>query len=309
VKAGKAPDLSMRERLNAALFGNPSFLRAQGLAHWLLPCKDKAPFKKAPTTKVFVVDRVGAEVTEGLPRIWLSEQIFNASPCERQFCEVYPNQPDKRGWHAFNLGERYFAEGLSYGTARGAELAQACYQAAEILWLHAASKGNLSAYNRLGILYEADLCQGVYWEGRLEHRALHHKAATPAERAFACFSHAAYRKHSESCWHVGDLYCSGKGCEQSHQQALYWYKQAFMIESLQENQNRAISGNAALRMGRAYEAALGCQLDFLRARNWYRIAALHLGAAFDEGQWHFKRERQEARLGVRRMAQEIAGRY
>lgn len=68
-------------------------------------------------------------------------------------------------------------------------------------------------------------------------------------------------------------------------------------------------GNAALRLARAFELGRGCEQDFRRARTWYRLAAIGLGAAFDAGQWHFKRERIEARRGVARMAQEIAGTY
>ena len=65
----------------------------------------------------------------------------------------------------------------------------------------------------------------------------------------------------------------------------------------------------ALRRARAFELGRGCEQDFRRARTWYRLAAIGLGAAFDAGQWHFKRERIEARRGVARMAQEIAGTY
>ena len=71
----------------------------------------------------------------------------------------------------------------------------------------------------------------------------------------------------------------------------------------------ASTGNAALRLARAFELGRGCEQDFRRARTWYRLAAIGLGAAFDAGQWHFKRERIEARRGVARMAQEIAGTY
>mgnify|MGYP002280556483 CR=1 FL=1 len=73
--------------------------------------------------------------------------------------------------------------------------------------------------------------------------------------------------------------------------------------------DRASTGNAALRLARAFELGRGCAQDFRRARTWYRLAAISLGAAFDGGQWHFKRERLEARRGVARMAQEIAGTY
>ena len=81
------------------------------------------------------------------------------------------------------------------------------------------------------------------------------------------------------------------------------------MESGRIDEDRASTGNAALRLARAFELGRGCEQDFRRARTWYRLAAIGLGAAFDAGQWHFKRERIEARRGVARMAQEIASTY
>ena len=181
--------------------------------------------------------------------------------------------------------------------------------AAEMLLLHAAARGSVGAHCRLGVIYEGDLCEGAYWDGLADRQALH-KADTPCdERAYLHFSFGAYHGHGECCWRLGDLVAAGRGCASSAARAFSLYRRAFDLESGRIDEDRASTGNAALRLARAFELGRGCEQDFRRARTWYRLAAIGLGAAFDAGQWHFKRERIEARRGVARMAQEIAGTY
>ena len=170
-------------------------------------------------------------------------------------------------------------------------------------------RGNIGAHCRLGVIYEGDLCEGAYWDGLADRQALH-KADTPCdERAYLHFSFGAYHGHGECCWRLGDLVAAGRGCASSAARAFSLYRRAFDLESGRIDEDRASTGNAALRLARAFELGRGCEQDFRRARTWYRLAAIGLGAAFDAGQWHFKRERIEARRGVARMAQEIAGTY
>lgn len=227
----------------------------------------------------------------------------------RTFVASYPGGADCGGWRALELAEIYFSEALGLPGEEHRRRRIDCYRAAEILLLHAAARGNIGAHCRLGVIYESDLCEGEYWDGLADRRALH-KVDTPFdERAYLHFSFGAYHGHGECCWRLGDLAAAGRGCDASTARAFSLYRRAFDLESGRIDEDRASTGNAALRLARAFELGRGCAQDFRRARTWYRLAAISLGAAFDGGQWHFKRERLEARRGVARMAQEIAGTY
>ena len=207
------------------------------------------------------------------------------------------------------LAEACFAEALGLVGQEHRRRRIDCYRAAEILLLHAAARGSVGAHCRLGIIYADDLCEGEYWRGLLECRALH-AADTPLdERAYCHFSFGALHGHGECAWRLGELVAAGRGCAADEARALSLYRQAFDVENGRIDEDRAQTGNAALRLARAFECGRGCEQRFRRARTWYRVAAVALGAAFDAGQWHFKRERLEARRGVARMAQELAGCY
>ena len=243
----------------------------------------------------------------GLPRIWVSEPAAKGSG--RAFVASYPCGADHGGWRALELAEVCFSEALGLPGEEHRRRRVDCYRAAEILLLHAAARGSVGAHCRLGVIYEGDLCEGEYWNGLADRRALH-KADTPCdERAYLHFSFGTYHGHGECCWRLGDLVAAGRGCDVSATRAFSLYRRAFDLEGGRIDEDRASTGNAALRLARAFELGRGCEQDFRRARTWYRLAAISLGAAFDAGQWHFKRERIEARRGVARMAQEIAGTY
>lgn len=308
----RTSQVSWVQRATNTLFGAPSARRANGGAEAsFVPRVLRGPRWRARRegAAVFAVDRRGNEANERLPRIWVSERAQGDGACGRTFVASYPSGPDKGGWRAFDLAEIYFAEGLSLAAPEVRDQRAECFRAAEILLLHAAYRGHVAAHCRLGILYEADLGEGRYWEGLLEGRALH-GAKTPCdERAYLHFSYAALHGHGESCWRLGDLVAAGRGCEPDAVRAASLYRRAFDLEREAFDEDRASTGNAALRLARAFELGCGCPQSFRRARTWYRVAAISLGAAFDQGQWHYKRERAEARRGVARMAQELDGRY
>lgn len=308
----RTSDVSLAQRAAAAVFGAPSVRRSNGGAEAsFVPrvLRGAAWHRRRERTGVFAVDRKGAESQERLPRIWVSEAVAGEASAGRVFVASYPSGPDRGGWRAWELAEVYFAEALGLADADDRRRRVDCYRAAEILLLHAAQRGCVAAHCRLGIIYEGDLCEGEYWRGLLESRALH-SAETPCdERAYLHFSFGALHGHGECCWRLGDMLAAGRGCEPSAARACEWYRRAFDLESGSFDEDRASAGNAALRLARALECGRGCPQDFRRARTWYRLAAISLGAAFDAGQWHFKRERLEARRGVARMAQELAGCY
>ena len=306
----RATAVTLAQRAARAVFGTPSVRRSNGGAEAsFTPRVLRGPSWRArrAATGVFAVDRQGAEATERLPRIWVSEPAVDGPG--RTFVAAYPAGPDRGGWRAFELAEVYFAEALGLVGDEHRARRIDCYRAAEILLLHAAARGSVGAHCRLGIMYADDLCEGDYWRGLLECRALHAADTPLAERAYRHFSFGALHGHGECCWRLGELVAAGRGCAPDAARAVSLYRRAFDLENGRIDEDRAQTGNAALRLARAFERGCGCEQSFRRARTWYRVAAVALGAAFDAGQWHFKRERLEARRGVARMAQEIAGCY
>lgn len=298
------------QRAARAVFGSPSVRRANGGAEAsFVPRVLRGPQwqKRRRETAVFAIDRKGPECAERLPRLWVSEAAVGAEG--RMFVAAYPSGSDRGGVRAFELAEIYVAEALGLAGERHRARRVDCYRAAEILLLHAAQRGHVAAHCRLGIIYEGDLCEGAYWRGLLECRALHAVDTPCDERAYLHYAYGALHGHSECCWRLGDLLAAGRGCVADPARAVALYRQGFDAESGRVDEDRASTGNAALRLARAFERGRGCEQSFRRARTWYRLAAVSLGAAFDQGQWHFKRERIEARRGVARMAQELAGCY
>lgn len=305
-----APEVGIFQRTANLVFGSPSTRRGNGgAATSFVPqvLRGARWRRRREDAGVFAIDRRGVEQSEGLPRLWVSEPATDGAG--RVFVASYPSSPDRGGWRALELADIYFGEALAHPAQADRRRRIDCYRAAEILLLHAARQGNIAAHGRLGIIYRDDLCEGEYWEGLLEGRALHSVPTPCDERAYLHFSFGAYHGSSECCWQLGDLFAAGRGCEKSEERAVEWYRRAFDLESGAADEDRASTGNAALRLARAFELGRGCEQNFRRARTWYRLAAISLGAAFDEGQWHFKRERIEARRGVARMAQEVAGCY
>lgn len=177
----RAKRVSLLQRLLAAIFGSPNARRAHGVIYSgcdvfgglrrmlcrLLKRDDKMP--------VFEIDRIGTIYEEKLPRIWLSEQLFNTrhDGKGRVFVECYPSGPDIGGEKALELGDRYLGEGCK--TKRNGFSAdfKECFQAAEILYLHAVRRGNRDAARRLREMYEKDLCDGKWHESYLTVNAKH----------------------------------------------------------------------------------------------------------------------------------------
>lgn len=178
----RARGVSWAARLATALFGAPNVRRANGILSTRFDvagtlCRVLALFGRRRTVPVFSVDRVGAPVSEALPRIWLSERVSNTRRDDgrRVFVECYPTAPDKGGNLALELGDRYLGEGLSPASMSTAAERVECCRAAEILYLHGVQRGNRTAAARLKAIYDRDLGRGRYWTGYLESRAKHAK--------------------------------------------------------------------------------------------------------------------------------------
>ncbi len=124
-----------------------------------------------PPAPVFEIDQVWYETDEPIPCIWVTEPVFDVSgeQCGRTYVMPYPweDMPDPNGSLALSFGSDYYREGMSYSDAEDRQTRIDCFRAAEILYLHAAAKGNVDAYLDLGYIYSYDRCEGHYY---VDHR-------------------------------------------------------------------------------------------------------------------------------------------
>lgn len=187
---GRATEVPLGARASNFIFGAPNMRRANGIVS---PAFDIVGLVrriverltgKRHTAPVFAIDRIGTECAERLPRIWLSERIFNTKRDDgrRIFVESYPSAPDRGGVLALELGDRYLGEGLKKANGITSAERVACFKAAEILYLHAVRRGNRSAASRLRRIYAEDLCEGDYWKTHLEERAKHARPTSASSR-------------------------------------------------------------------------------------------------------------------------------
>lgn len=177
---GRARNVGFMARLNACLFGAPNARRANGVittrfdVSRAMRAFAKRLFGWKNDVPVWAFDRTGSPCYESLPRIWISERVANTRKDDgrRVFTEAYPLQHDPHGKKAIELGDRYLAEGFSPDALSHEEQIE-CFKAAEVLYMHAVSRGSREAASRLKLIYELDLCEGSYWKTYLEEKAQH----------------------------------------------------------------------------------------------------------------------------------------
>lgn len=252
-----------------------------------------------------------------LPGIWITEPIFNdegrsdgrtytmAYPyADHEFS--FPGDDDEDGSDALFYGGGYYDEGMSYTDPADHEKRIECFQAAELLYRHAAGRGNAVASLCLGYVYSYDRCEGRYWRDpmTLETEEDYRRPYPCKERAFECLSEAAEADISEACYKLGDLYKHGTGCEPNATEAFRWYVRA---SELATRERPVILGSIALRLAGCYEEGFGCTLDFSKALEWYKKAAAGLEFAVENGETWYEKALAGARAGVKRCQQEVAG--
>ena len=227
-------------------------------------------------------------------------------PCGRAPLEMpaspYPWSPgcDARGHLALDAGALFYREGMERSDPAEHELRIACFQAAELFYLHAAARGNVIAHINLGYVYSYDRCEGAYWDS---------EGGMPFDRdarAFACYDFAAQRDDAEACYKLGDLLQRGRGCEMDLVRAFAMYCKA---ARLADEFNPTVRGSAALRIASCREEGVGCEVDFAEASRWYGVAERELDYAVRLGDWYYKKQLARARAGARRVAQELDGTY
>lgn len=260
---------------------------------------------------VFEIDQSWFGTDAKYPGIWITEKVVNGEGVElgRTQVMVYPfEDPDIDGSLALSYGADYYHEGMTYTEATDRERRIDCFKAAELLYLHAAEKGNSVAYLNLGYVYRYDRCAGRYFQDYrfAETEEDYCRKYPREERAFECFSRAAKHGLAEGYYNLGDLYREGIGCEPDAKAAFDLYRSAFDVGKSDEP---AIWGSIALRLGDAYEQGLGCSSDFSHAYEWYKKAETGLELAVREGEWFYERSLATAAAGVKRAIQELDGSY
>lgn len=316
----RAADISVIERTVQSLFGSPNFIRANGISEVGLIANAANAIRSLCSKEkkiVFQIDRKGTFFNEALPRIWLFEESVEAkgergNSCRAAVC--YPNGKDKGGVQALKLAEGCFSNGMKiYGTDKAVEY----FQASEILYLHAASRGSLAALTRLGVLYEFDMCSGKYWKPALNRHAKHAEERIN-DRAIRMFKRASARGSAEAKRHLGDML---KHISiENHALSFNLYKGSFVracgcklsdIENISsvecvmdligERSNLMDAGCAALRLAECEEFGMGCRRNISKAELWYRCAVLLLDSSVSSGLWYYGEELERAERGSARV--------
>ena len=193
IPGNRAKRVSLPQRISAFFFGCPNARRANGIIYagfdicGSIRSLISKLFKKERVLPVFEIDRIGTIYNEKLPRIWLSEELFNTKHDGdgRIFVECYPKGPDVGGDIALELGDRYLGEGYRMAKNNEAEQSTECFQAAEILYMHSIRRGNREAARRLYQMYVKDLCKGKWYESYLTTHAKH--AFKPSSKLASCY--------------------------------------------------------------------------------------------------------------------------
>ncbi len=272
----------MKVRASAALLGHPSFQRAFGGFEGIRVGKHGRIRLGSAADDVFFLDRVPRK-GDALPRIWLTEAASEGEG--RVFSAVYPSGPDACGLKAEELGERCFAEGLSSSAVGNLALRIACFQAAEICFLHAADRGSIHALVRLATIYREDLCCGGTWFAR------QNPGRVANQEGLRLLKRAAEQGIAEACW----LLSEAEG------QSRFWALRAVKLA----DDSSWEQGNAWLAMARALEAQAQDLGGIHAAFEAYNRAANALAFCNNSGNWHAKRFLAEARGGRLRTAQEL----
>ena len=228
----------------------------------------------------------------------------NGEVVGRQYVWEYRFRDDHDGTDGLRYGAMYYDEAMSYAEPTQREMRIECFQAAELLYLHAAEHGHPYGWLDLGYVYYYDRCEGRY------AYEMFGKPGEPVpsreERAFECLHTAAEAGLAQACYKLGDVYKEGMGCEPDASEAVRWYQRA---AELAEHEDVQVWGSSALRLGVCFENGIGCEQSFATAERWYKIAESALEITVRHGNTWYKRSLADAKSGARRMRQEIDGRY
>lgn len=232
-----------------------------------------------------------------LPNVWVTVQMQDPTETKTGrncICHYTPDE-DPDGWQALRHGGDYYEEGMSCNYGDEHERRVMCFQAAELLYLHASAKGNRYADLCLGYVYSYDRCEGRYWHSEKQEFSCD-------EHAYKHYRKAAEADLAEACYKLGDLLREGRGCTCDPAEAFAWFMKAYELGT---SERPVVWGSAALRLGRAYEEGEGCEQSFESARNWYERATTGLGIAVRGGERWYQGALRHAERGLTRTKQEL----
>lgn len=112
------------------------------------------------------------------------------------------------------------------GTAEAGRL----FRAAEILYRHAAGRGNAIGWLCLGYVYAYDRCEGRYFRSYYNNSGEVPPKPDTDVLAYECFCHAAEAEIAEGCYKLGDMLAEGRGCAADHAKALDMFLRAYMCD-------------------------------------------------------------------------------
>jgi hypothetical protein len=253
---------------------------------------------------------------QDLPLMWVSEPsgdgrewIGNARYPDIRFTDdgEAVEDPDPGGGYALYLGGGYYDEAMSYDPVEQAALRRDCFLAAELLYRHAASRGNADAHNCLGYLYAYNRCDGRFWDAVMADDTKRAADEFPADAlAVAHFELAADAGCAQACYKLGDMLAQGRGCrERDAAEAFVCFERALQLADRADALTR---GSAELRVAGCREQGEGCDQDFSQALVHYERAVGLLEKGVRQCPWYAS-SLKRARDGAARARQELSGAY
>lgn len=270
--------------------------------------REPAAPRQKPEAPILELDQEWYGSDSAYPGIWITRLREKEGQAPRRtYIDLYPTggSGDPDGSRAFRFGSDYYVEGMTYVDAADLEKRIECFQAAEILYLNAAEKGNVDAILSLGYVYSYNRCEGKFFQDfrRAETEEDYRRKVDHRQRAFECFSAAAEYDIPEAYYKLGDMYQKGMGCEESPESAFRCFVQAYKLCSPLDVYGRS---GAALRLASCYERAYGCSHCFERALDLYEEAQQLFERIVSSGDWFYEKSLDAAKDGARRMRQELS---
>ena len=219
----------------------------------------------------------------------------------------WADQSDPWGDLALDYGIEHYQWGFALADPQDRRQRVEHFQIAEILYRHAAGRGNVQGWVNLGYIYAYHRCEGRDFRSAYDRFAsAYGLPERPDEKrlAFLCFDHAARRGSIEGAYKLGDMYARGTGCERDAAKAFEWF--AVACEGAEIDGDPRLWGSASLRLAEARARGKGCPIDHAKALGHYRDAVRGLKRAVAEGQYEYERVLASAEDGVRDMLQELA---
>ncbi|MBR0405251.1 MAG: sel1 repeat family protein [Eggerthellaceae bacterium] len=271
---------------------------------------------------VFSVDANWRRGREPLPRVDITESTAESAKIENSTA-VYTTPRGGR-FHIMYFPDEappphdetalYFANGYYYDayymSCDPQHLGKRIdyFRMAEILYLHAALRGNDRAHVGLGNIYYYDRCEGHYFDAVRDD--LYSDAVLDpqiiAQKAHDHFRLAAEAGDLEGCFMYGDVLREGVGCEVDYARALDMYYLA--LERCRDMQGMMVTAPGCIhaRLGRAHEEGEGCPRDLDTALEHYEAALEYLERAAERFALRFDPELALSRRGIARIRQEMA---